>query len=320
MVPTLIEVDGEIWLNELKRYAKGCVIAPPSATNPVVVAQNSLSGPVVVEGSQDGVSEVWSFQGVHGASDATDVQNRLAVVITEQATRRQLMNRQVLASQVFGHGQRPFRLCEGLLLDGQQTMVFEFYNNSAAGGNANFYMGLEGGKFQGFGLGHKKVVEYLAIARKRKAYLAPYWLTSDADISLAASGSTRAFFTNTSDKYLLIEYIMAFVITTGSAGNEAAERFEFLITDGKTKRQLSNQHVTLNTGCGTAQYPFRLRDPLIVEPSTQIMVEFNSLLTDQAQEIFFTFAGIQCFDTLAPFAPGQLIQPQHAGLPAGGSF
>lgn len=316
MVPTFLTKDGEVYINDLRRYAKGTILTPSQANLPVVTAASSQSPPIAVEGPQDAITEVFSFMGQHGSADHADVQARLTVLIRDLAYRRELMNRPVLANHVFGNGQRPLRLQESLMLENQQTTVFELKNNSASG-SSNFSFSLETRTFQGFGIAHPTVIKWRNEMRMRKAYLAPYWLTSDSAISIPVGATRDVFFSNTSDKFLLLCDIMASVITTGSAGDEAAERFTFDLWDAKTNRKLMNQPVTMNTGTGTSQYPFRLDDPMLIEPKTQVTGRFQNLLSDQTIEVFFTFAGVQCMSDPATFAPGQLIQPDVSGLPVG---
>jgi len=311
MVPILVSKDGRMYLNDIKRYAKGTILAPTQANRTVTMAAGAYSAPIALEGPIDAVNEIMSLMGYAAPGNNSDVTARMAVLITDEAYRRQLMNREILCNQVFGSGLRPFRLMESIALEGQQVATFQFHNVSLLG-SGSFDFAAEAQGVQGFGLGYDEIKKWITIMRQRKAYLSPYWLTSDSAISLTAAQTREFFYTNTSDKWLLLGYILANVIGTGRAGEEFAEKFEFEIFDAKTQRKLMNQPVTMNTGTGTAQFPFRLDDPLLVEPSTQLRVRLRSLVTDAAQEIFLTFHGVACSTQLPPFAQ-QLYQPAGAG-------
>jgi hypothetical protein len=316
MVPTFLTKDGEVYLNDLRRYAKGTIIVPTEANSPTVIAASSDSPPIAIEGPQDAISEIFSLMGHYTVGIAGDLSDRLSVMIKDIAYRRDLMNRHCLINHVFGNGNRPSRLQESLLLENQQTITFEFRNASALG-SSSYKIAAETRTFQGYGVAHPHVVEWLKGMRMRKAYLAPYWWTSDDAISIPVGATRDVYFTNTSDKFLLLCEIMATVITTGSTGTEFAERFTFELWDAKTQRRMMNQPVTMNTGTGTAQYPFRLDDPLLVEPLTQLVGRFKSLVTNGTIEVFFTFNGVQCLADPSTFSPAQLVQPNAAGLPAG---
>jgi len=313
MVPTFVTRDNEIYINDLRRYAKGTIIVPDTANLPVVTAASSDSPPIPIEGPQDSISELYSTMHAHGASDDADVQARLAVMIRDIAYRRDLMNRHILVNHIFGVGQRPGRLQESLLLENQQTMTFEFRNGSALG-SSNLEFSLEARTFQGYGVAHPEVVNWLDMRRKRAAYMAPYWLTTESALSIPVSATRDVLFVNTRDKFLLITQMMASVITTGSAGDEASEYFTCELWDAKTERKLMNQPVTFNTGFGTPQYPFILDDPLLIEPNTNLRGRFQSLITDETIEVFITLVGIQIMDDPAVFSPEQLQQPAYAGM------
>jgi hypothetical protein len=312
MVPILVSKDGKMYLNDIKRYAKGTILVPTLANRTITMAAGAYSAPIPLEGPIDAVNEIMSLMAYPATANNADVTARMAVLITDEAYRRQLMNREILCNQVFGNGLRPFRLMESVAVEGQQVVTFQFHNVSLAGGGAISFSA-EAQGVQGFGLGYDEIKKWINIQRQRKAFLSPYWLTSDAAVSLLATQTKEFFFTNTSDKWLLLGYVMAQVITQGSLGDEAPEFFEFEIYDAKTQRKLMNQPITMNTGTGTAQFPFRLDDPLLVEPSTQLRVRMTSLITNAAMEVFLTFHGVACSTQLPPFAVNGLLQPATAG-------
>lgn len=305
MVPTFRrDSAGQIWLNDERRFAKGVVLTPRTGQVPLVVAATA-EGNTVLEGPQHAVTEVYSLMGQHDAGDEQDVQNRFRVVIGDDAYRRRLMNRAILCSQVFGNGLRPFRLLETLVLEPQQTLSFRFENPSAAG-PANFRLAAEGRRFDQHGeVGLKLAQRFWAAEGPRKSYLAPYWLTTENPVHLGALGSqAEALLVNGRDNSLALGYILCNVITDAEQlGGDTQEIFEFRLFDGTSNRELMNQPVTLNTGTGTAQFPFRLDPPLLVEPLTNLRVRFTALASNARDiEIFFTLAGVQCYTGLAPFA------------------
>jgi hypothetical protein len=319
MIPTFLTKNGEVYINDLRRYCKGTILVPAEARMPITMAALAGSPPIAVEGPQDAATEIFSLMGNFNGAAESDATKRLKVKIHDVAYRRDLMNRPILVSQVFGSGQRPGRLHESIVLEGQQTLTFEFTNSSTDQGGAevNYNMSLEARTFQSYGVAHPQVRSWLAEQRDRKAYLAPYWWTTDNDLTITAGAENDVLFTNTSDKFLLLCDILASSISANTTSSEGTEPLTFELWDAKTGRRMMNQPVTLSTGTGNVQYPFRLEDPLLVEPSTQLVARFKSLLTGVPQDVFFTFSGVQCLADPATFAQGQMTQPTYAGLPMG---
>lgn len=309
MIPAFVrDKPGNIYLNDAIRYVKGGILVPRQALVPLVTPAAPAAGipsnsPVAIwESPEDSVLELYSLMGEHGAADVADVQNRLTVQITDNGWRRRLMNRAIIANHVFGNNLRPFRLLETILLRQQQTLQFDFQNNSTAGAS-NFRFAGETVKFQASELMNPEVTDYIARMSQRKLYLTPWWQTTDQAVTIPASGTVNAFFTFTRDVYTVLFYSMMQVLTTGVAG-DLQERVTLSMFDAKTERPLQNQPFTLNTGTGTAQFPFHFPTGWCIEPNTKIRVQMTSLVTDQPIEVFWTLAGVATFVT----SPG-LLEP-----------
>lgn len=312
MLPVFVKDNkGNIYLNELVRYVKGTIIVPASSQIPVVspaaasAAVPGFSPPVIVEGSEDGFSEIYSFMGEHGAADNSDVTNRLAVQITDNAWRRRLMNRDVLADHVFGNNLQPLFVPESIFLEGQQTMTFQFTNNSTAG-SSNFRFALEARKFQATALSNSKVIEFLRDMRQRKAQLYPFWQTSDSAVSIPAGGTVDSFFTIDRTHTVLVLTAMGRALTTGVAG-DTQEKALVELFDPETDRPLQNQPVAFNCAAGTSRFPYVFPTGWLCPPNTKIHARFTNLITDQATEIFFTFHGVGCFGGEIPLAASQPV-------------
>jgi hypothetical protein len=316
----LVDKSGAIFLNDVKRFGKGTILVPGEANSIAVAVANSFSSPILIEGPQEAVSEFFSLQGSHMIGDPANVAARLEVQITDVAYRRRLMNRHVLANHVFGNAQRPFRLMETTILDAQQTLMFEFKNN-AVSGTSNFKIALEAWKLQRYGSGLPAARAFLADNKKRMSYLYPYWLTTEAAVTIPITngGTVDVYFRNPSDQWLLLGKLMGQSIPQAVGSDpETAELFAFDLWDPKSERKLNNQPVTLNTGTGTAQFPFLLDPPLLVEPLSNIHMRLYNLLSAYTQEVFLTFAGVGCYTGAALFAPEQQNQPANAAaIPQG---
>lgn len=327
MIPSLVtDAKGNVYVNDLRRYVKGSILAPVQNTFPIVTPAATLIGgtlnpgispAVIFEGNQDGVTEVFSLMGQHLFSDALDIQNRLEVLITDTARRRRLMSREILANHVFGSNLNPLYFYEDLFLESQQTLLMNFSNRSTVG-SSTFFPVCEQRKFQASAIMYKQVTQYIDQSRHRTVFLKPYWLTSTDRITIPAGGQVTAFFTSTNDIYLTLFAIIASAISTGVAG-DVQEMFAFEVFDAKTSRPLQNQPIVRSCGTGTAKFPFVLPAPLMFEPNTTMQVRFTNLITDAATEVFFTYFGVSSYVSVSPFAKqdvqvaGQI--PLSVGVP-----
>ena len=206
MIPRwLNQKDGSVTLNDVIRYTKGGFTSPGipiGQTQPVIIipAATSATIPtvapsVIIEAGADEVAELFSAMGVHGDIQHTvnaDVSGRMTVQITDVAYRRRLMNLPVLVDYVFGTNLTPFFFRESTLLESQQTMLFDFSNNSTLG-STYFQFAMEKRKFQATVLTRKDVTQYIGEMRRRKMFLSPFWLTSDYPISVNP-GAGRCLF------------------------------------------------------------------------------------------------------------------------------
>ena len=312
MISTFItNKQGEVMLNDVARHVKGCLLVPASTQLPVVVAAGAtnvpgISPPIVYEGPNDGVAEIYSLIGQHLSTDVADVQDRFTVEITETMYRRRLMNRAILARHVFGTTQYPFFLPESLFLENQGTLQFT-YSNPSASGAANFYAILEARKFQQVAMMTKSISDYIGDMRQRKQQVCPYWLTSDQAVSIPAGGKATVFFTATEDIMLALFFAMAHAISAGVAG-DTQEKFTVQFFDAESERPLQNQPVAWNCAAGSAQRPYVLPTALMMNSNTRMRAEFTNLITDAATEVFYTFHGAALFE-------GQIPSPNHLSMP-----
>lgn len=304
MLPRWINTPKGIFLSDLVRVVKGGILVPAPNVNPITIAAAPSATiptngtPVVVEGQQDCVTEVFSLMGNFLSSSASDANARASVFITDTAFRRRYMNRHILVSHIFGSNIQPAFLRETVGLEQQQTLLFEFLNNSTAG-SLVFQMALEMRKFQPVSFSRKVVSDYIFDLRQRKTYLSPYWLTSEQGVSIPAGGQVNVFFTNQRDVDLVLLGNIASFITTGVAGN-VVEGFACEFFDAGTERPLQNQPVVRSCCSGTSAFPFMYPTGQIVEPNTTIRVRMTNLVTDQATTVFFTMFGVAAYTRTSP--------------------
>lgn len=299
MTPTFVtDAQGNVYINDITRYIKGDLLVPPAINNPLVIPAAPGAGlftqsdSVIIEGGEDAITEIFSLVGVQRGT-FPDANDRLTMRIRDTAYRRTLMNRPVLFDHVFGSVLQPFFMVETIMLESQQTLELLFFNNSVAGPAIVETM-METRKVQASALASPVVNDEIQRARRVKTFLNPYWFTTDAPVTIPAGGTATAFLRNTRDNYLILKYIMGRVITAGVAG-DTQEVIAFTIRDAKTGRPFNNQPITFNMGMGTAQFPFVLPTALMIEPATNLQIDFVNLITDASTEVFCTFHGVACY-------------------------
>lgn len=219
----------------------------------------------------------------------------LTVKIQDLAWRRYLMNRDVPAAHVFGSNRKPLFLKESILLDTNQTLLYQFLNYSNA--PASFAPIAEGRKWQYEAVKYPDVYKFLAGLRERKMYLQPYWLTLDdrfVTVPNAAGSQVNGRFTCTGDITLVLFNVYA--SAPGSNNSNVAQKVNVEFQDPKTDRSMQNSPINLACISGTSENPYRLPTPWIVEPQTQIKAKFTSLgLIGDVLNVSMTFHGVAIY-------------------------
>lgn len=315
MIPSFLNTPAGILLNPSRQYCKGNILVPASTAIPVATAAKSGANdgrtpPISVESTVDACNEIFSLVGIQTTGTNADVTARCKVAISDTCKgQRSMMNRPVLCNHVFGSNEFPFFLSESIFLEPSQTLQFEFFNGSTAG-SASFRFMLESRKMQEVNLTRKDIAEEIRKNRRDKEIFYPFWLTQTQDISLGAGGRGVAFFYNTLDQWLSLNYAMASAITTGVAG-DTTELFSCEILDPWSQRPLQNQPLVRTCQFGTAQQPYVLPSPWLIPPDGQIQINLNNLVTDQATDVFITFHGVAMYDHPTPAMMREIYKVQQ---------
>lgn len=229
-------------------------------------------------------------------NSAAAVQNQVFVEIHDQAWRRMLMNRAVPAYHVFGSNTKPLFVKESSLLEIDQTLILQFLNYNTSG-RASFAPVAEFRKWQYEAMKYPEVYNYIHGLMERKQFVQCYWLTLDNGfLALGATGSATAaqiaFLTATGDItiFLFNLYAQAFL---DSDGTDCSQNVTVELQDAKTMRMMQSTPMPLNCCAGTAQNPFRLSSPWIIEPQTQIKASFRNL--GAACKVYLSFHGVAVY-------------------------
>jgi len=313
MQQTFIERDGGgLALSELTTFVKSGILVPPSANQPVITparsgSANGVSPSIIVEAPTNAYAKINSLIGAHGAADASAVQARLQVLISDiSGIERTLMNRPALVNHVFGSNENPFFMDDYsnyIMLEPLQDLQFQFFNAST-GGTSNFSFMLEATKYQREALRNSKTAEDVMRMLKKFRQVCPYWFSMNQNISstnnpgvtLAASASSEISYTAREDTFLILTALMGTGLTAGVTG-DTNEIFTVQIFDARTGQPLQNQEISFNCAAGNAQFPYILPTPLFVEPSQTLQCIVRNLITDASTDVFLTFHGIAMYGT-----------------------
>lgn len=299
---------GDIYLNDSIRYQKPVILVPNEQQYPVVTpaatgAGRGLGPAAIFEGPASSVNEVACLIGHHEDDDNTDVKRRLTCEIYDTFYRRRLMNRDILVDHVFG--QRlippevvvtqlsPLKLVEGLFLEPQQTFEISFFNNSALG-ISHFYPHAEAIATQSPAWRRPDIKDDLAYNRLRKPQLYPFWLTTDAPVTIPAGGSTVAFMTVTRDIRVVLFACMQRFISAGAVG-DVNNGYSMRIFDAQTQRPMQTQPVPGPVFGGNANVPYYLPTGWMIDPNSKVQLEFQNLITDAPTQVMVTYFGAAQF-------------------------
>lgn len=215
------------------------------------------------------------------------------VSIQDQAWRRRLMNRDVPVIHVFGTNKKPLFLKESLLLESDQTLEFNFLNYSTTSA-ASFAPIAEGRKWQIEALKRQNVSDFIGGLRNRKQFIQPYWLTLDKGWStLPIGGSSNEFMTCTGDITLFLFNCYGRAIRD-SDGVDCSNLVTCFMKDAKTQRSMQTQPLPISCCAGIAINPMRFPTPWIVEPQTQIQLQFVNN-SGVACKVYMTMHGVAIY-------------------------
>lgn len=302
---------GALWLNKALPYIGGGVLVPDPANQPLVVparsGQANGTASIVLEAQSDAWEQILSLIKTQDTDDDPDVTARLLVQLYDFAhAERQLQNRPIPATHVFGSQLNPFFLDEEfavpLLLHPQQLVRADFINPSSAG-DANVFVSNGTIRAHGRAISYDdKLKKLLTDERNRMECLCPYWMVSDSNIPdrdnvpgiQLAAGAVRQimpFFNKRPDLTFLITSVLATAISTGQRGDTEGQVAFEIFTPGDNQA-IQNQPVTINCGAGNAMFPHRLHTPLAIAPKDQFTVYATNLITDATTDFFLTFFGV----------------------------
>lgn len=291
--------SGQIFLREGIRYVKGRYLTPASSQNPITIANApstttpSYSPPVILEGQEDAVTEIFSLSKLHAAGNTVDSQALLKCKITDSTFRRDLMSGYIPVDHVFGTNVRPFKLPKSILLEPKQTLQVSFQENAAgASDDATVYQAMETRIFQRPAWNLPEVKSRILELRQEAPFFYPYWLTSEAEVTIPASGNATAFFYVNKNIHFLCLGHMVRALINNTYSVALAAPYSVDIYDPSTGRLMNTSPVTTRALGGSAEFPHWYPTGWLIEADSKIRLSFNSLTAAGPMSMYWTFFGI----------------------------
>lgn len=278
MIPTYIrQPNGSVYINPAKRNVKSYMLTTSPTT--VTLGAGSTSAPLTMPVDTQG-----HFEGFYAIADRT---GPATVTIYDPGTSRYLMNREIhidtIVSGLSGTGgQRPFIWPESYFMNVEgagRALVVTFRDLSSATNAIRF--GIEGRRFytkEAPPEVYQKMYEYFG----RKERTNVYFLTTDATVTLPASATTvTSAFARVTDE---ADFEIYKICSTSQGA------YEWTLRDTSTGRILSNDYTTNTMRTGTAEYPYILPEPILIERNYSLQFDFRNL-SGASNNVYITLVG-----------------------------
>lgn len=279
MLPTFVKhPDGSVFINPSKRYVPSYWLT----TNPnrvVAIGAGATTAPQLLPVDSQGHFEIFYAMCERDAA--------CTIRIFDPGRSTELMNREVhidtITSGVSGNASlRPFIWPESYFLnveDAGRALTVQFRDLSGVGGNIRY--ALCGRRFytkESPPDVYEKMFQYFG----RKERTNVYFLTTDVATQIGAGVGTELVATaRVTDE---ADFEM-FKITSVHDGP-----YEFMLRNRSNGRALMSDFIHVDLGTGTAEFPFILPEPWLVERNYQVEIVFRNLQAG-ANNVFFTMTG-----------------------------
>jgi hypothetical protein len=275
MLPTFIyKGDGSVVINKLKAHVRSFWItsAPKAIVVPALGTVRQVPYVVDTQGHFE-----WAYLMSRQTSPA------FTVNIFDPGTRRNLMNNPIHAATLLGTAQRPGMLVETYLLNTENAgreLQFDFTDLSGAPNTVETV--LHGRRWYQ----NEAPPDVQADIRKKfqqRERTTAYWLTTK--VSPIVLGAGGELINNLAP---LIEAddeadTEVFKLTASSTGP-----FEFRLRELASNRTLSNDFIRVESGFGTAQFPFVFQESLLIERNYDVAIDIRDV-SGAPNTIFLTF-------------------------------
>lgn len=224
-------------------------------------------------------------EGVIEISDLTCYRTYTCTVMLKDDARKQLITgRPCHVDTVFGSGTRQFRLSESLPLRKNQAILMSC---TALTANATAIKPVFAGQRilvdRIAGPGGIEVRKKIVEREIRARYVLPYMCPLDEEPSMTGNDTKVYYFTQQSIAHFEVRKLT--YVSTGA--------FKFKITD-ESGNQLCNDWLYSTAVLGTADYPYLLPTPWVIQAGGKVKFEIKDL-SGSANTIYLTLCGRQLF-------------------------
>ena len=277
-------------MSDIKQYIRPFHLLPDAPNNELALAGAigaTVSNPMTV--TQEGPFEGFSFQCMSDAFTALG-DHRCTVMIIDNGSRKQFMNRPVHLNTISGTPHFPALFEEHIYLDENRSLRIEFQNLFAVANNIRPC--IAGRRYYPTSAASAAMNKATAKAQYRAEVCAPYFLTTEEDqTAIAVGGQNSAFFLTDPDAYFDVYSLNA--VAYDDATGLLTGTFDFELYDATSGRRLVNGQVGLSNqlAAGNGLQPYKLPESWVLEPRQRIEMVFTNTLPANNISVYFTLVG-----------------------------
>lgn len=212
------------------------------------------------------------------------------VTLNEVGETRKFMNKPIHARTIFGDARYPCKMPEKYMFASQHQIQAQFENLPGQSAQT-IYPFLTGAQYYPWAAqtneSRQQIISMIKIWNARRAQVWPFWLTTEADVTLPANGAGSYELLPGQDAHFIASQFA--VVSTGD--------FEYSLMEVKTQQGMSNGRATRNNALGDARLPTRLPKEYVVPAGYRLRLYVKDL-SGAENRIHFTIHGIKVYAPL----------------------
>jgi len=291
MIPTILkDADGNLCVNDAKQFVKPFSLTPDApnaslALAAAVAAQASAPMTITQEGPFEGYSLIAQSTRFTAVGD-----HECTCMITDNGSRKQLMNRECHANTIFGTPNFPMVLPQRMFLHENRSLRIRFQNIFA---NANAVRSvIHGRRWYPTSAASGYIDEEVRKLLERSQLATPYFLTTEGVIDelTVAAGATSYFLPSDADSYF--ECFKMAAVAYDTTTNTITGTFDIIFRDAETRRELETGLLSNQLCIGTGLTPFILAESWLIRPKQRVEVQItNTTASGNNIDVYLTFIG-----------------------------
>ncbi len=274
------EKTGQYEFNNLTLAVKPYWLTPDNtvlnSSNPeeIEMVASSQSAEVPIYSVEEGMIEI---------RDLTCYRTGACTIeMIDDARKQRITGRPCHVDTIFGDGQEAFTLSESLPLRKNQAILFRATDISADTNDIRPVF--HGQRIMAERARDASIDKYMVDRDIRARYVLPYLCPLDEEPSLTANARANYYFSQQSIAHFEVKKLT--FVSTGD--------FKFKVTD-ESGNQLCNDWLHSSAVLGTAQEPYMLSTPWVIQAGGKVKFEIEDLSGGSTNKIYLTLCGRQLF-------------------------